>query len=336
MTDTNPAAHLDDDERLSSGNSDIDETTEGGRAHVERREAIFARSMRRDAEELLAAVRSRIPAVAFEIPASLYTKAVTENDQLTDAERALFRSRGDFVGRVLADPDALTLEEAYRALFWPAPDVVRANVRQATGGRVDSPAELFAEVKAGRILTDAECGLVMGKFCAGERPEWWSELNHQTPGLVEAETLVFARRFYPEGSRALLAPSLVGKDMVALGMAAAQRLGLNLDGLTPQPPPDPTPQPLPEPTPSSAPPRRYHAHLDSPASLQSPTIRRSSPLQRRQGHARPGPFHLASRSLPRRVPRGIRRCRFVRRDHQPLGPAERGAADGIRAACAGD
>ncbi len=43
-------------------------------------------------------------AVALEIPASLYDKAQNQNDQLTDLERNLLRSRGDLVGRALATP----------------------------------------------------------------------------------------------------------------------------------------------------------------------------------------------------------------------------------------
>jgi hypothetical protein len=43
-------------------------------------------------------------------------------------------------------------------MLWPAPDVVRANVQRVRGGRVEGLAELFAEAKAGRILTVNECG----------------------------------------------------------------------------------------------------------------------------------------------------------------------------------
>ena len=165
-------------------------------------------------------------AVALEIPASLYDKAQNQNDQLTDLERDLLRSRGDLVGRALADPDALTLDEAYRTMLWPAPDVVRAKVRRVTDGRVDGPAELFSEAKTGRILTVSECGLLLGRFFSGEMPGWMGELVYANPpGTYEAADLVFARRFYPEGMQALLAPSLVDKDMSAVAMAAVHPLG---------------------------------------------------------------------------------------------------------------
>src|SRR4051812_26237063 len=44
-TDTNP--NLDEDELLSSGNSDIDETTEEGSARLDRRQAIHMRAIGR-------------------------------------------------------------------------------------------------------------------------------------------------------------------------------------------------------------------------------------------------------------------------------------------------
>ncbi len=222
MADTDP--NLDEDEPLSSGESDLDVSTEEGRARMDRREAIHMRAIGRQMERIEAERRSKIPPVAFDIPESLYQKAQTQNDQLTDAERALLRSRGDLVGRALADPDALTTEEAYRVMMWPAPEAVRANVRRVTGGRVDNAAELFAEAKAGRIWTVAECGLVMGKFMAGELPDWKREMTIDTAS-VHAALLVFARRFHPEGEYGLLAPSLVGKDMLEVFKASSTPLG---------------------------------------------------------------------------------------------------------------
>ena len=172
------------------------------------------------------------------------SKAQTQNDQLTDAERALLRSRGDLTGRALAEPDALTIEEAYRVILWPAPEVVRANVQRVTGGRVNDAAELFAEAKAGRIWTVAECGLVMGKFMAGEPPDWRRGLVADT-AMQHAALLVFARRFYPEGEHALLAPSLVGKDMLAVMKAGTTFVGEqtlpNADGSFSNPTPSPHP-----------------------------------------------------------------------------------------------
>ncbi len=224
MADSNPDANLDEDDLLSSGGSEIDFSTEEGRARLDRRQAVHQRAIRRIMEKYEAERGIKTPAVAFEIPEALYVKAETQNNQLTDAERALLRSRGDLVGRALADPDTLTIEEAYRVMLWPAPEIVRANVQRVTGGRVNDAAELFAEAKAGRIWTVAECGLVMGKFMAGEPPEWRRGLVPDT-AMRHAAFLVFARRFSPEGEHALLAPSLVGKDMLAVMKAGTTPLG---------------------------------------------------------------------------------------------------------------
>ena len=224
MAEPNPGAHPEDeDELLSSGDSDLDPTTEEGRRRMDRREAIHMRAVERQIQKRHAEARSKIPAVVFEIPESLYLKAATMHDKLTDAERALLRSRGDLVGRALADPDTLTEEEAYRAMLWPAPDVVCANIKRVTGGRVGSPAELFAEARAGRILTVNECGLALGNFCAGEQPDWMRRLDVSLPGLHYASMLVFERRFYPGGVDTLLAPVYGGQgsDGCDYGICAA-------------------------------------------------------------------------------------------------------------------
>src|SRR5262245_45933711 len=52
------------------------------------------------------------PLVAYQIPQDLYEKAWKHQDQLTEEERHLFLSRGDLVGRALAQPSSLTPEEA--------------------------------------------------------------------------------------------------------------------------------------------------------------------------------------------------------------------------------
>lgn len=45
-----------------------------------------------------------------EIPEELNENARTNNDSLADDERALLLSRGDLIGKALANPDSLTLE----------------------------------------------------------------------------------------------------------------------------------------------------------------------------------------------------------------------------------
>ncbi|KAK0639489.1 hypothetical protein B0T16DRAFT_423262 [Cercophora newfieldiana] len=83
------------------------------------------------------------------IPRDLYDKAQNHQDQLTDDERSLLLSRGDAIGKALGHPDpfALTTAEVHEVMQWPAPDVVRANVERATGGRMATPKELYEKAK---------------------------------------------------------------------------------------------------------------------------------------------------------------------------------------------
>ncbi|KAL2141761.1 hypothetical protein VTI28DRAFT_2017 [Corynascus sepedonium] len=49
----------------------------------------------------------------FDIPRALYDKARDHQDQLTEAERQRFLSRGDVVAKALDSPDSLTTEEIH-------------------------------------------------------------------------------------------------------------------------------------------------------------------------------------------------------------------------------
>lgn len=105
------------------------------------------------------------------IPHALYVKAQNQQDQLTQEERRLLLSRGDVVGKALADPDSLTADETHQILFWPTPDVVRANIQRATGGRLSTPSELYAKGKdavdrgqLGTMLNDDEIALLARSF----------------------------------------------------------------------------------------------------------------------------------------------------------------------------
>ena len=94
--------------------NDVDPETAEGAAKIRRSEAALAASFQREAE--MRRQKFRGPAVAYDIPASLYKKAQTQKDQLTDDERALLLSRGDVVGRALAQPASLTPAERYEVL----------------------------------------------------------------------------------------------------------------------------------------------------------------------------------------------------------------------------
>lgn len=93
--------------------------------------------------------RPRSPEQAYEIPIAFYMKAETTNDQLTDEERALLLSRGDVVGKALAHPDSLTLEERYAAAYWSPPNALQPAIRQATDGAADTPEALYKLARSG-------------------------------------------------------------------------------------------------------------------------------------------------------------------------------------------
>lgn len=86
--------------------------------------------------------------VAYEIPESLYEKAAKHQAQLTDSERTLLLSRGDLVGRALAQPASLTREERYTVLRMPSPETVRSRIQRATGGVLSEPGELYMPKRA--------------------------------------------------------------------------------------------------------------------------------------------------------------------------------------------
>lgn len=75
--------------------------------------ALYASMARRSAA---ARERDRGPSAAYTIPPGLYDKALRQNEWLTSRERDLLLSRGDLVGKALAQPQALTLEERYEVL----------------------------------------------------------------------------------------------------------------------------------------------------------------------------------------------------------------------------
>ncbi|KAK8876810.1 hypothetical protein PGQ11_001756 [Apiospora arundinis] len=87
-------------------------------------------------------LKQRGPEQALRISKALYQKAETQNEELSDDEatqRALFLNRGDLVGRALARPQSLTLEEKYELMHWGPPETLHAAIRSASGGQV-SPA----------------------------------------------------------------------------------------------------------------------------------------------------------------------------------------------------
>ncbi|KAK4233231.1 hypothetical protein C8A03DRAFT_39079 [Achaetomium macrosporum] len=150
---------------------DVDLSTEEGAEIIRRSEAALFASMDRDAANR----RRAIEATYGNLPTILYDKARDHQDQLTEAERQQLLSRGDVIGKALAYPDSLTTDEIHEARGWPPPDIVRANIQRATGGRLSTPVELYAKAKDAldhgqfdTVISDDEAFLIAHSFYARE------------------------------------------------------------------------------------------------------------------------------------------------------------------------
>lgn len=106
-----------------------------------------------------------VPAIAYTLPQKLYSKALNQQNQLTDAERQLLLSRGDLIGKTLAQPTSLTESERYKVMDRPPPDVVRARIELASNGELSTVAELVAKATLDASgLNDAELHLMGNNF----------------------------------------------------------------------------------------------------------------------------------------------------------------------------
>ncbi len=83
-----------------------------------------------------------------DIPDELYKKAGEHNEHLTRAERIQILERMDVFGLALARPDLLRPEHMNMVLNRPPPDVVSANIRSVTGGKMHRPSELYLSLVA--------------------------------------------------------------------------------------------------------------------------------------------------------------------------------------------
>jgi hypothetical protein len=175
--------------------NDVDvNSTEGARAAQRAEDALYD-DFERQATERERQFRG--PDKAYEISKELYEKAEKANDQLTEEERALLLSRGDVVGKALAHPDSLTVEERYKVLQWSPPDELHAAIRKATGGALSTPEELYAMAQNGKFahLSPEAKRILASKFWVDEAtethwPRWyWS----CTPGNSQAEGLLYKR-----------------------------------------------------------------------------------------------------------------------------------------------
>jgi hypothetical protein len=129
------------------------------------------------------------PPIAVNIPQELYTKAQDHQDQLTQEERQLLLSRGDNIGKVLAQPNLVTDVERNDVLGRPHPDAVRASIQRVTGGQMSTVAELISKARADvQSLSKDELELMFNNF--NERPSMWEKQFDDTPGAKEARTLL--------------------------------------------------------------------------------------------------------------------------------------------------
>ena len=148
------------------------------------------------------------PAIMHEIPRELNEKAKNNNADLTDEERALLLSRADLIGKALANPDSLTLEEVHEILQYPPPDVVRANIQRATNNALSTPEELYAKIKHAmdngqfNDIGEKELRLLGGRFCDPDYPHGGRKIRTlesieyiERPGYDQAYDLLRSRHF---------------------------------------------------------------------------------------------------------------------------------------------
>ncbi|KAI9154793.1 putative het domain-containing protein [Paramyrothecium foliicola] len=180
---------------------DVDSGTEEGAEAIRRGDAAYAACMERMIEERRAERARQIP--DYGIPKALYLKAQDEHDQLTDEERALLLSRGDIIGKALAYPDSVALEEMHEVLLWPSPSVVRANIQRATGGTLSTTQELYNKGKIALtrgllvdMLSHEEVALIARSFHSLDDTEV-TIINlanaMSQPGAAQAWTLMLRR-----------------------------------------------------------------------------------------------------------------------------------------------
>ncbi|WQF89429.1 hypothetical protein CDEST_14443 [Colletotrichum destructivum] len=176
---------------------DVDSDTDEGREAMRRAEIAFHATIERSIRQ------QHTQSADGTIPLALYAKAQSHHDQLTQDERSLLNSRGDVVGKALANPDSLTPDETHQVLFWPPPDVVRANIQRATGGKLSTPGELYAKGKDAvdrgqfaTLLNEDEIALLARSFHATD-DETFSPVDRSNafgaPGAGHAVELISGR-----------------------------------------------------------------------------------------------------------------------------------------------
>ncbi|KAK7937759.1 uncharacterized protein PG986_014627 [Apiospora aurea] len=147
----------------------------------------------------------RGPREALNLSQALSTKAETQNDQLSDDERARFLARGDLAAKALANPDTLTQAERYEIMGWIPLEPLHQTIRDATGGQMSTPKELLDKVRQtssfDSLTVDALELLIQGfrPVSALGAPELFLDI----PGNKEARRLIQAREGVDEDTENL-------------------------------------------------------------------------------------------------------------------------------------
>jgi len=189
VADTAPAASEE------GPDSDVDvSATDGTRAAKRTRDTLYESMERQAAEQER---RFRGPDKAYGISKELYDKAEKANDTLTEEERTLLLSQGDVVGKALARPDSLSLEERYAVLQWSPPDELHAAIRKATDSALSTPEELYAAARQGNSadLSPDVKRILASKFWvdAATKNDWSRWFWNEVPGNWQALTLLYQR-----------------------------------------------------------------------------------------------------------------------------------------------
>ncbi|CRK12121.1 hypothetical protein BN1723_009607 [Verticillium longisporum] len=196
---------------------DADSDADGYAENMERVEAAAQACMERSLQQRQEQCSSRADTVNAAVPESLYDKARDQQDQLTQEERNILLGRNDVIGRALAQPDSLTVQDVHDLFCWPLPDVARNNIQRATGGRLSTPIEVYAKAKEAidggnfETLTNAaQVQLLTNGFhekIDGSCPARYMAAFH-SPGYGHAVNLI-SRRLIP--------------DLISVTQAAARR-----------------------------------------------------------------------------------------------------------------
>ncbi|KAK7961775.1 uncharacterized protein PG986_002600 [Apiospora aurea] len=154
----------------------------------------------------------RGPREGLDISRALYSKAETQNGELSDDERARFLARGDIVGRALAHPDSLSLAERYKVFGWPLPEQLHQAIHDATGGEASTPRQLLDKVRQESCSVDSltleALELLVAQFMEVREIFNVTDANNDFPGKEEARRLLGAREGVGEAAKEIFGKAM--------------------------------------------------------------------------------------------------------------------------------